>query len=163
MPRPLSPRQTTWTLAAGVMVLGLGLGACTPAGSGAGASTPPSPGGPSSPAASAPASPSPESGTPSASATPDGPAQGTVHTVAVVIAGGKVTPIAQEVEARVGDSLTITATSDAEDELHLHGVDQSLPVTPGQEASMTVPLEQAGQFELETHGSHKVVALVNVR
>ena len=44
------------------------------------------------------------------------------------------------------------------DEVHIHGYDKELPLTPGKPASVKFTADMKGTFEIETHESDKLVA-----
>ncbi len=75
----------------------------------------------------------------------------TVKELPVEIAHGKVTPNAKSVEVPVGTKIRLTVTSDAEDEIHVHGYDKELAVRPGKKAELEFPADETGRFEIETH------------
>jgi hypothetical protein len=125
---------------------------------------------PSSPPASAPTTaptstptdtPSTPGGTPntkSPSNTADPSGETADVTINVVVANGKVNPSGSSVKVKAGQSVLITATSDAEDELHIHGYDKELELAPGKTASVKFTADMKGTFEIETHKSGKLVA-----
>jgi hypothetical protein len=79
-------------------------------------------------------------------------------TVTVTIAGGRVTPSGAGVRVDRGQTVQVSAVSDVEESLHIHGYDKTLAVTPGQPAGVTFVADQSGVFEIETHQSGKLVA-----
>jgi plastocyanin len=101
-----------------------------------------------------PASPDPS--TPSNTADPSGE-QADV-TVDVTVANGKVNPSGATVKVKAGQTVLIKAVSDTEDELHIHGYDKELKLTPGKAASVKFTANMKGTFEVETHESGKLVA-----
>jgi hypothetical protein len=123
------------------------------------------------------ASPSPSSSTPSATAT-DLPTSATPSTpntagpsntadpsgeqadvtINVTVANGKVNPSGATIKAKAGQTVLVTAVSDAADELHIHGYDKELELSPGKPASVKFTANMKGTFEIETHESGKLVA-----
>jgi hypothetical protein len=79
-------------------------------------------------------------------------------TVKVNIAEGKVTPNGAGVRVDRGQTVQVSATSDTDESLHIHGYDKTLAVTPGQPSAVTFLADQSGVFEIETHDSGKLVA-----
>jgi hypothetical protein len=79
-------------------------------------------------------------------------------TVNVTIAGGKVTPSGASIKVKAGQTVLITAASDAKDELHVHGYDKELELQPGKTAFVKFTADAKGTFEIETHESGKLVA-----
>ena len=126
--------------------------------SGASPSTPPStPAGTPSDLPTMTATPGkPNSSTPSNTADPSGE-QADV-TINVTVANGKVNPSGATVKAKAGQSVLVTAISDTDEELHIHGYDKELELTPGKSASVTFTANMKGTFEIETHKSGKLVA-----
>jgi hypothetical protein len=106
--------------------------------------------------ASATPSISPKGATPSNTADPSG--EDAAVTIAVTIAGGKVTPSGATIEAKAGDKVKITATSDVADQIHVHGYDKEIEVHPGHPATLTFTADQKGTFEIETHETGKLLA-----
>jgi plastocyanin len=98
----------------------------------------------------------PNTSTPSNTADPSGE-QADV-TINVTVANGKVTPSGATIKAKAGQTVLVTAVSDAADEVHIHGYDKELPLTPGKPASVKFTADMKGTFEIETHESNKLVA-----
>jgi hypothetical protein len=121
--------------------------------------TSPSPSGPAStptlPTVSAtPGSPNPS--TPSNTADPSGE-QADV-TIDVTVANGKVNPSGATIKAKAGQTVLVKVVSDAAEELHIHGYDKELELSPGKPASVKFTANMKGTFEIETHKSGKLVA-----
>jgi PBP1b-binding outer membrane lipoprotein LpoB len=98
----------------------------------------------------------PNTSSPSNTADPSGE-QADV-TVNVTVANGKVNPSGATVKVKAGQTVLVTAVSDAPDELHIHGYDKELSLTPGKTASVKFTADMKGTFEIETHESGKLVA-----
>lgn len=80
-------------------------------------------------------------------------------TVAVTVAGGKVSPNAENVRVRRGQTVRFTLTSDVTAEsIHIHGYDKTLEATPGRTTRLDLVVDQSGVFEVETHETAKLVA-----
>jgi len=104
---------------------------------------------------SSPATP-PETDTPSNTADPSGePADVTID---VVIAGGKVSPSGATIKAKVGQTVRVTGTGDVEEQLHIHGYDKEIEISPGKPGAVTFKADTKGTFEIETHETAKLVA-----
>jgi hypothetical protein len=110
--------------------------------------------------AAAPASASPTSGPTSA---PPSPVAAFDKEVVVTVAKRKVTPPTGRVEVGKGSLVRITVTSDAADELHVHGYDKTLALPAGSPASIDLRVDRTGLFEVETHSSHLVLFQLVVR
>ncbi|MFI5695916.1 cupredoxin domain-containing protein [Kribbella sp. NPDC051586] len=136
------------------------LAGCGGGDSGSGSSTP-SPSAPASTPTSSlptntptPGSPNPSS--PSNTADPSGE-QADV-TIDVTVANGKVNPSGATIKVKAGQTVLVKAISDAAEEVHIHGYDKELELTPGKPASVKFTANMKGTFEVETHKSGKLVA-----
>jgi hypothetical protein len=98
----------------------------------------------------------PNSSTPSTTTDPSGD-QADV-TLAITVANGKVNPSGATVKVKAGQTVLVTAVSDAADELHIHGYNKELELTPGKPAQVKFTADMKGTFEVETHESAKLVA-----
>ena len=77
--------------------------------------------------------------------------------------GGAVAGGVREIEAARGDTVRIVISSDAPDELHLHGYDIEREAAPGQPARFRFTADAEGEFVLESHvaedaGNEPVIA-----
>jgi FtsP/CotA-like multicopper oxidase with cupredoxin domain len=57
----------------------------------------------------------------------------------------------QDIEVTRGDTVRIVVTSDAPDEIHLHGYDITRNPAPGQPARFQFRADAEGAFEIESH------------
>jgi hypothetical protein len=137
--------------ALGMLVLA-GCGGNTDAGSGSSPSTAPTTVTPT-PTSTATG---PQTSTPSNSTDPSGNTADV--TINVTVANGKVNPSGASINVKAGQTVLITAVSDAPDEVHVHGYEKQLPLTPGKPASVKFVANMKGTFEVETHESNKLVA-----
>jgi hypothetical protein len=55
------------------------------------------------------------------------------------------------VDLGVGEELTLTVTSDHDDELHIHGFEVEKELVAGTPTTVTVTGDQPGVYEVETH------------
>jgi FtsP/CotA-like multicopper oxidase with cupredoxin domain len=85
----------------------------------------------------------------SATETTAQPAKPAVERIA--IAGGKVDGGVRTITVKKGDPVRIVITSDAPDELHLHGYDIEKTAEPGKPARFALDATLEGVFELESH------------
>ena len=69
------------------------------------------------------------------------------------IAGGAVTGGPQRIEAATGETVGIVVTSDAPDEIHLHGYDITMNAAPGSPARFSFRADLEGVFEMESHAA----------
>ncbi|MFC5826573.1 hypothetical protein [Nonomuraea insulae] len=81
----------------------------------------------------------------------------------ITIAGGRVSPPPGWLEVGKGRPVTITVTSDAADEVHVHGYDLTAELRPGVPATLRFTADLTGVFEVETHGSKLVLTQLAVR
>jgi FtsP/CotA-like multicopper oxidase with cupredoxin domain len=64
---------------------------------------------------------------------------------------GSVVGGPQDIEATRGDTVRIVVTSDAPDEIHLHGYDITRTPEPGRPARFQFRADAEGAFEIESH------------
>ena len=83
----------------------------------------------------------------------------------VTITGDQVSPNGKKIDVRRGQTVVVTVTSDAEDEVHVHtaGDGIEIPVGAGQTATRQFVATDVGSFEIESHHLNKVIAFLNVR
>jgi heme/copper-type cytochrome/quinol oxidase subunit 2 len=74
-----------------------------------------------------------------------------------------VTPAPTAVQAKKGDHVEITVTSDRADEVHVHGYDIEREVSAGQSTTIEFTANQTGVFEVETHESNLLLLQLEVR
>jgi plastocyanin len=67
------------------------------------------------------------------------------------IKGGKVVGGPPDIKVTKGDHVRIVVSSDAHDDVHLHGCDIEKPVEPGQPAQFNFTANIEGIFEIESH------------
>jgi FtsP/CotA-like multicopper oxidase with cupredoxin domain len=67
------------------------------------------------------------------------------------IRGGEVVGGAQDIEVARGDTVRIVVSSDAPDEIHLHGYDITRNPAPGKPALFQFTADAEGAFEIESH------------
>jgi hypothetical protein len=69
----------------------------------------------------------------------------------IQIRGGEVVGGPAEITATNGDTVVIVVSSDAPDDIHLHGYDIEKPAEPGRPARFRFRATIEGQFEIESH------------
>jgi hypothetical protein len=77
---------------------------------------------------------------------PDAPVE-----VAITVTEGRAEPQPGRVDARKGQSVRITVTSDVPDRVHVHGYDVGAELPAGQPATVEFVADRDGMFEVETH------------
>ncbi|KJV03297.1 MULTISPECIES: hypothetical protein [Nocardiaceae] len=80
------------------------------------------------------------------------------------IDGGTVEPTNQRLDASVGQSISMSITSDVADELHVHSVpEHTFEIEPGKDQLFTFTVDVPGQVDIELHHSDRTVATLVVR
>ena len=69
----------------------------------------------------------------------------------IQIRGGQVVAGPADIQVKKGDPVQIVLSSDAHDDIHLHGYDIEQPVEPGKPARFSFTADIEGIFELESH------------
>jgi FtsP/CotA-like multicopper oxidase with cupredoxin domain len=69
----------------------------------------------------------------------------------IEIQGGQPVGGAKDIKVKKGDRVTIVVSSDAEDDIHLHGYDIEKAVEPGKPATFRFTANIEGIFEIESH------------
>jgi plastocyanin len=67
------------------------------------------------------------------------------------IEGGQVAGGPADIQVTKGDMVRIVVSSDAHDDIHLHGYDIEKPVEPGKPARFNFTADIEGIFEIESH------------
>jgi hypothetical protein len=67
------------------------------------------------------------------------------------IKGGQPVGGVQDIKVKKGEHVRIVVSSDAHDDIHLHGYDIEKPVEPGQPAQFNFTANIEGIFEIESH------------
>lgn len=80
------------------------------------------------------------------------------------IDGDTVEPTNQRLDASVGQSISMSITSDITDELHVHSVpEHTFEIEPGKDQLFTFTVDVPGQVDIELHHSDRTVATLVVR
>jgi plastocyanin len=104
----------------------------------------------SAPASSPPGTTTaPTSPSPTPADTP--PASPAVREIEVQIVDGAVRTEGDTVEVAPGEAIRIVVTSDVDDELHVHGIDQTAVLVTGEPTTLELVFDESGVFEVETH------------
>ena len=85
-----------------------------------------------------------------------------VRTLAVEVRGGQATGDTGRVLVAVGEEVVLTVTSDAADDLHVHGYDRSADLAPGVPAAVRFIADVPGVFEVELHEAGTVLLSLQV-
>ncbi len=102
---------------------------------------------------------------PTASASADGDTEEEVAPegvqVDIEIADGSVTPQGERVEVTAGEPITLSVTSDHEDEIHVHADPEvTIDAKPGETVEDTFTIDTPGQAAVESH--HLGVTIVQL-
>lgn len=83
--------------------------------------------------------------------------------LSVTVRGGSVVEGGSRQRAPLNEAVTIRVTSDAADEVHIHGYDKKFTVAAGQTGEVTFNANIPGVFEVEFEKSHKLLFTLEVR
>jgi hypothetical protein len=86
-----------------------------------------------------------------ASATPSATASAAGQRIEVQVAGGQASGDTGRVPVASGEHVTLVITSDAADEVHVHGYDLEAELAPGQPTEIAFDATIPGVFEVELH------------
>jgi hypothetical protein len=101
---------------------------------------------------------------PSADSTASVSAQPDTLQMNLSINGGTVEPTNQRLDAFVGQSISMSISSDITDELHVHSVpEHTFEIEPGKDQVFTFTVDVPGQVDVELHHSDRTVATLVVR
>jgi plastocyanin len=103
------------------------------------------------------ATPTPTTTSPAASNTPE------IRVIEVQIVDGSVRTEADRVEVASGESVRLVVTSDVDDELHVHGVDQTAVLVAGEPTTIEFTAGEPGVYEVETHDGGQLLFQLLVR
>jgi plastocyanin len=81
----------------------------------------------------------------------------------IEVKGGEVVGGVQEIKVTQGDDIRFSVTSDAADEIHVHGYDVKKDVEPGEPVSFDIPAKITGIFEVELEEAGVQVASLRVK
>ena len=84
------------------------------------------------------------------------------QTITVQVVGGAPVGGYQRVEVDLGSVVALRVTADTSDELHVHGYDILRAVSDGNPARFAFTAEIPGVFEVELHGSGRLLLLLEV-
>ena len=91
------------------------------------------------------------------------PSASPAATVAVQVRGAEVTPLAQQVDLPVGETLLVTVDADRAGELHVHADPEQLLDFPRGTTEFEITLATPGSVDIEEHEADALVARVLVR
>lgn len=82
--------------------------------------------------------------------------------LAVEVSGGQASGDTGRVPVGLGEQVSLTVTSDAADQVHLHGYDITAELMPGQPSVLTFVADIPGVFEAELHDAGTVLLSLQV-
>jgi hypothetical protein len=94
---------------------------------------------------------------------PPPPPKPQVTTVRIVVRAGEVVGGLVRATLEQGEKVAIVVGSDVADEVHLHGYDKSVDVTPGKQARLVFVASIPGRFEVELEDRGLQIADLEVR
>jgi hypothetical protein len=83
--------------------------------------------------------------------------------IEVEVAGGEVSGDTGRVPVPEGTHVTLVVTSDAADEVHVHGYDIESELEPGKAAELNFDATTPGVFEVELHEAGTVLLTLQVQ
>ena len=102
-------------------------------------------------------------GSSSSSTTSTETAKPSVTTVPIVVSNGKVDGGLKTTTVKKGEKVALVVTSDVADEVHVHGYDKHIDVTPGTPARLAFVASIPGRFEVELEERGLQIADLEVR
>jgi hypothetical protein len=90
----------------------------------------------------------------------DAPAEG--DAVEIIIDVDDPAQIGQTWPVALGQTVVLRLLSDTDQEYHVHGYDIEVPTAAGVEATIEFTADQAGDFEVESHTSDALLAMLQV-
>lgn len=82
--------------------------------------------------------------------------------VSFTVEGGERVAGPERIEVAVGETVAIDVTSDTADELHVHGYNMTVALTPGEPATLEFEAGIAGVWEIELHDSGNLLTELRV-
>ena len=90
------------------------------------------------------------------------PAPAEPRYTAIRIQNGKPVGGAKEITVKSGSTVRLAITSNTAEEVHVHGYDRLLEVTPGKPARVSFPAKLEGVFDIESHRTETKLASLKV-
>jgi FtsP/CotA-like multicopper oxidase with cupredoxin domain len=90
------------------------------------------------------------------------PADGKRHVWDIVLKNGRRVSEPAVLQVHQGDDVTLRVTSNAPDELHLHGYNLTLQVSPQSPATLRFTAKLTGRFPIESHKTEASLGAVEV-
>ena len=93
---------------------------------------------------------------------PAATAAASASTFAITVRGGSVDGPSRA-RVKVNQTVVLRVTSDTEDEVHVHGYDERVPVGPGQVGEVSFLANIPGTFEVELEKAHRRITTLEVQ
>lgn len=81
----------------------------------------------------------------------------------LMVEGGKLVAGPESITVMQGTEVTVIVSADKADEVHLHGYDRSVKLVAREPTPLKFLADRAGRFELELHGAHAGIAVIEVQ
>lgn len=81
----------------------------------------------------------------------------------IEVRDGEVVGGVQQLEASLGELVTIEVLSDEADEMHVHGYDLAKDLKAGEPATVTFAADIPGEFDVELEDHHLALIVLRVR
>ena len=96
------------------------------------------------------------------SSTTTEPPQTDGQRVEVTVSGGRPDGGVRTKEIELGEEVQLVVTADAADEVHVHGYDLTLPLTPREAATLAFTADKPGSWEVELHDAGNIILEIEV-
>jgi hypothetical protein len=83
--------------------------------------------------------------------------------VNITVAGGEVSGVEPRTQIAVGTRVRLSITTDAADEVHVHGYELTQRLAAGETASLEFVADRPGIFEVELHDTQLVLTRLQVQ
>lgn len=92
------------------------------------------------------------------------PATGQAESLnSIVISGGQLNGEPVRLQAKAGGVAEFLVFSDQADQLHVHGIDQTVDLAAGQGTKVRIPTPIAGEYELELLDADIIIGVLDVQ
>jgi heme/copper-type cytochrome/quinol oxidase subunit 2 len=91
------------------------------------------------------------------------PSPDDAQVIAITVSGGEVSGAEPRTVVPVGTQVRLSVTTDAVDELHVHGYELTQRVSAGETATVEFLADRPGLYEVEFHDSQRVLTRLQVQ
>ncbi|HEY1058005.1 MAG TPA: hypothetical protein VGE55_04665 [Limnobacter sp.] len=78
----------------------------------------------------------------------------------LTVLSGKLTSEPIRLTTKVGGKAEFLVFTDQADELHVHGIDQTIALPAGQTTRVSIPVKDSGSFEMELHHAEAILGVI---